>query len=116
MTGRGHIAWSVDGSMSEPVGGTAVALVAACRGVRRAAAHAQFSLRLDSRQSIEGTADDLVRAADELARQRHRYVAALVAATGQPDDIVAREIDRGRAHRAAEAVTLGIVDVIVDGS
>ncbi len=95
------------------VGGTAVSLVAACTGERRATANATFSLRLDATQSIEGTAGEIVRYADELTRLRARYLETLSAATGQSEDTLAAEIDHGRTLDAEEAVTFGIIDTIV---
>jgi len=96
------------------VSGTAVALVAACSGERRAATHATFSFQIDATQTIEGTAGDIVRHADELARLRHRYLDMLSAATGQDQQLLARQIDRGHPQSAAEAITFGIVDTIAN--
>lgn len=94
------------------VHGTAVGLVAACSGERRAAAHAIFSLRLDAIQSMHGTAGDVARQAEELARLRSRYLAVLSAVTGQDERVLAEEIDGGQAHTADTAVALGIIDAI----
>lgn len=105
---RARVNVTVIGSVS----GTAVGLVAAGTGERRAAPHARFSLRLDATQSIHGTAEDITRHAGELAHQRGRYLAALVAATGQDESVLAEEIDRGSAHTAEGAVAMGIVDAI----
>jgi len=91
-----------------------VALVAACSGERRAATHATFSFRISATQPIEGTAGDIVRHADELARLRHRYLDTLSAATGQDQQLLARQIDRGHPQSAAEAITFGIVDTIAN--
>ncbi|MEM8924570.1 MAG: ATP-dependent Clp protease proteolytic subunit [Actinomycetota bacterium] len=97
------------------IGGTAVGLMAAATGERRAAPRARFSLRVDTTASIEGAADDIARRADELARQRARYLAVLAAATGHDEAVLAAEIDGGGGHTATEALSLGIVDVIAAG-
>lgn len=94
------------------VSGTAVGLVAAGTGERRAATHARFSLRLDARQSIDGTADDLARHAGELTRQRNRYLNALSEATGQGEDVLVEASDRGTVLTADEALAMGIIDAI----
>jgi len=93
--------------------GTAVGLVAAGTGERRAAAHARFSLRLDATQSVHGTAADITRHADQLSRQRSTYLAALAAATGQEERALAEEFDQGGGHNADEVLAMGIVDTIV---
>ncbi len=98
------------------VGGTAVALVAAGTGRRRAAPHARFSLRLDATQSIDGTAGDIVRHAEELSRQRARYLEALAAATGLDDDALLEASERGGSHTADEALAMGIIDSIAERS
>jgi len=103
---RAKVNVTVIGSVS----GTAVALVAACSGERRAGAHTTFSLRLDASQSIEGTAGDLVRHADELSRLRSRYLEALAVATGHDEAALAVEIDRGPAHSSEEAIAMGVID------
>lgn len=94
------------------VSGTAVAVVAACRGERRAAAHARFSLRLDTPESIEGTADQIARHADELAEHRRRYLDVLAAATGRDHAALAADVEAGAIHTADEALTLGLIDVV----
>ena len=94
------------------VRGTAVGLVAAGTGERRAAARATFSLRLDASHSVEGTAADVARYADELCRLRSLYLQALSAATGQAEQVLTPEIDRGHPHNAEEAIALGIIDGI----
>ena len=98
------------------VSGTAVALVAACTGERRGAAHAAFSLRVDAMHSIQGTAEDVARHAEELSRMRARYLTTLSASTGQDEGVLAEEIDRGPGHTTDEAVSMGIVDSIAGPS
>ena len=105
---RAKVNVTVIGSVS----GTAVGLVAACTGERRAAPHARFSLRLDATQSIHGTAEDIARHAEELSRQRSRYLAALSAVTGQDEGVLVEESDRGRGKTAGEALAMGIIDTI----
>lgn len=98
------------------VAGTAVALVAACKGERQAAPHATFSFRLDTTQAIQGTAGDIARHAEELSAQRSRYLTALSAATGQEKGVLEEESERGPDHTADEALALGIVDTIAGRS
>ncbi|MEM7325703.1 MAG: ATP-dependent Clp protease proteolytic subunit [Actinomycetota bacterium] len=105
---RAKVNVTVIGSVS----GTAVGLVATGTGERRAAPHARFSLRLDATQAIHGTAEDITRHAGELAHQRARYLAALAAATGQDEGVLAEQLDRGRTRTAEEARAMGIVDGI----
>jgi ATP-dependent Clp protease protease subunit len=94
--------------------GTAVALVASGTGHRRAAPHARFSLRSDQEQRIEGTTTDIVRQAEELAEIRRQYLSSLVAATGQDEMFLARELEAGGWHNSSEAMALGIIDAVVD--
>ena len=103
---------TVDVTAIGSVSGTAVGLVAACSGERRAAAHARFSLRLDATQSLHGTAGDIARNAEELAWLRSRYLTVLSAATGQGEDVLVDDSDRGRSHTAEEAIAMGIIDTI----
>ncbi len=70
------------------VSGTAVGLVAAGTGERQAAPHARFSLRLDAKHSVSGTAGDITRHAEELTHQRARYLEALSAATGLSEQML----------------------------
>ncbi|MEM9616251.1 MAG: ATP-dependent Clp protease proteolytic subunit [Actinomycetota bacterium] len=96
------------------VSGTAVGLVAAGTGERRAAPHARFTLRVDTEQSISGTADEIARRADDLSRRRADYLSALAAATGQDADVLAAECESGRVRTADEALALGLIDAIAD--
>lgn len=105
---------NVDVTAIGSVSGTAVGLVAAGTGHRRAAPHARFSLQLDATQSITGTADDITRHAEELAQQTSRYLTALSAVTGQDEDVLAEESRRCRGHAAGEALSMGIIDAIAD--
>jgi ATP-dependent Clp protease protease subunit len=90
-------------------------LLACGTGRRRAASHATVSLRCDRPETLDGTAADITRAADELAVLRRRLQDALVAATGQSADSIAAELDHGGVHPPAEARELGIVDEVVAG-
>lgn len=94
--------------------GTAVALVAAGTGHRRAAPHARFSLRSDQEQRIEGTTGDIVRQTEELTEIRRQYLHVLAAATGRDETFLARELEAGGWHSSGDAMALGIVDTVVD--
>ena len=96
--------------------GTAVALVAAGTGTRRCASNATICLRIDDRQTIEGTATDIIRRAADLDAMRARYIAALVAKTGLDEDHLVAGIETGRSITAAVARELGIVDVVDEPS
>lgn len=93
--------------------GTAVALVAAASGRRTAAPHARFTLRCEERHTLDATMGDLVRQADELVSLTARYVSALAEATGQDEQLVAEEVDRGAQHNVERALELGVIDAVV---
>ena len=92
--------------------GTASALVACATGHRQAMPHATLSLRLDDRQTIEGTASDIVRRAEELAAQRAQLATAVARATGQDEAVIAEEMERGATHSAGAALELGLIDEV----
>lgn len=107
---RAEVAITAIGS----VAGTAVGLVAAGTGRRRAAPHARFTLRLDTTQSVSGTVEEVTRAAEEGARQRARYLEALADATGQDPARLGEACDQGQIATAPEALALGIIDAIAE--
>jgi ATP-dependent Clp protease, protease subunit len=92
--------------------GTAVALVAAGTGTRRGTSNARICLRIEDRQTIDGSTTDIIRRAEELDAIRARYVAALIAKTGLDEDRLVADIESGRSITAAEARELGILDVV----
>ncbi|MGD9700859.1 MAG: ATP-dependent Clp protease proteolytic subunit [Acidimicrobiia bacterium] len=94
--------------------GTAVALVAAGTGTRRSASNATFCLRIDDRQTIDGTTSEIVRCAEELEALRDRYVATLASRTGLDEERLTAEIEHGRSLTATDARELGIVDAVDD--
>lgn len=93
--------------------GTAGILLACGTGRRRAASHASISLRCDTSESLDGTAAEIERGAEELRTIRRRLVEALVTATRQSPESITAELDGGGLHAPAEALHLGIVDEIV---
>jgi ATP-dependent Clp protease protease subunit len=95
--------------------GTAGIVVACGTGRRRAARHATISLRCDHPESIQGSAADIDRAVRALDAMRHRMHEALVAATGQPPETIAAEIEHGAIHDAPAALALHLIDEITDG-
>ena len=107
---RAHVNTTCVGSAA----GTAVALVAGGTGMRRSASNATFCLRINDRQTIEGTTSDIVRRAGELDALRGRYVATLAATTGLDDERLIAEIEHGRFLTATEARELRIVDAVDD--
>lgn len=92
--------------------GTAGIVLACGTGRRRAAPNATICMRLDQHQSVQGSAEDLARGAQEIDVLRGRLEHALVAATGQPADTIAGELDHGGLHGAVEAQALGLIDEI----
>lgn len=92
--------------------GTAGIVLACGTGRRRAAPNATICMRLDQHQSVQGSAEDLARGAQEIDVLRSRLEQALVAATGQPADTIAGELDHGGLHGAVEAQALGLIDEI----
>jgi ATP-dependent Clp protease protease subunit len=92
--------------------GTAAVLVASGTGRRRAGAGARFSLRLPEVE-VSGPASQLDNQVAHLARLRDMVLDRLVEATGANRRMVARDVDRGRALTAPEAVTYGLVDEVL---
>ena len=92
--------------------GTAAAVVACAPGNRVAAPNATFRLRIDTEQSIEGSAERIRREAAHLDALHTRYVAALTDATGLDAERLRAEIDGGGFLTAPEAVELGILDTV----
>jgi ATP-dependent Clp protease protease subunit len=94
--------------------GTAGVLVACGPGERRAAPHATISLRCDHRESLEGSAADVGRAADALRVTLGRVRDTVAARTGQPVDVIGEELERGAVHDAPAALGRGWIDAIAD--
>lgn len=93
--------------------GTAAAVVAAGTGRRRMGAGAQMRLRL-AEVDLSGSATHLD---DDLAHLRtlqRALVDRLADITGQDRLLIERDIDRGRALSAAEAVAYGLVDEVIE--
>lgn len=91
--------------------GTAAVVVAAGTGRRRAGAGAVFHLRLPDIE-LAGTAGRLRDEVDHQRRQHEGLVDRLAAITGQDRRLVARDIEKGRALSAEEAVAYGLIDEI----
>jgi ATP-dependent protease ClpP protease subunit len=92
--------------------GTAGIVLACGTGRRRAAPNATISVRCDRPESLHGSAEDLARGAAEVDTLRRRLRQALVAATGQPEDMIADELDHGGVHDSLGAQALGLIDDI----
>ena len=92
--------------------GTAAVLVASGTGRRRAGAGARFSLRLPEVE-LSGPASHLGSQVEHLGRLRDMVLDRLVEATGANRRMVARDVDRGRALTAPEAVAYGLVDEVL---
>ena len=93
--------------------GTAAALLACATGERRAGRQARISLRLPGEEPVTATAAEVGRLAAEVAARRRQLVEVLVAATGQPAEVIAHELDAGDVHDAPGALELGLIDRVV---
>jgi ATP-dependent Clp protease protease subunit len=92
--------------------GTAAVVVAAGTGRRRTGAGAVFRLALPDVE-LSGTASRLGDQVGHLRRLHDDLVERLAALTGQDVKLVARDVERGRALSADEAVAYGLVDELV---
>lgn len=106
------VAAPVDTTCLGQAGGTAALVVASGTGRRRAGAGARFSLRLPD-VALSGPATHLDSAVEHLAVLRDMVLDRLVEVTGADRRMVARDVDRGRALTAPEAVTYGLVDEVL---
>lgn len=94
--------------------GTAAALIACAPGRRQAGPNARLRLRLDDEQSITGSAAELSHRADELAMRRQQLADVLCRASGQPAEVIERELDGGGWHDAVAARELGLIDEVIE--
>jgi ATP-dependent Clp protease protease subunit len=92
--------------------GTAAVVVAAGTGRRRTGAGAVFRLALADVE-LSGTAGQLGDQVGHLRRLHDDLVERLAALTGQDLKLVARDVERGRALSADEAIAYGLVDELV---
>ncbi len=95
-------------------GAAVLAYVAVPRARRYCLPHARFALH----QALEGghlPGRDLLAAADEIARHRRRLHELFARQTGQPLDVIAKEMERPRWLSAEEAVAFGLVGEVVKG-
>lgn len=90
--------------------GTAAALLACASGQRRAAPSATISLRCAHPDSVDGSAEDLRRRAQELDTAWAHLRQLLVRATGRPVEEVEEQLSRGELLDARQAEALRIVD------
>jgi ATP-dependent Clp protease, protease subunit len=94
--------------------GTAAALVACAPGHRRAGPNARLRLRIADERPVTASAEELTRLADELAMRRRQLIDLVGRATGQPTELIERELDGGDWHDALGARELGVIDEIIE--
>jgi ATP-dependent Clp protease protease subunit len=97
-------------------GGSVLVLAGGASGLRYALPHARIELT-DEPAELPAAArpNDLARQADEAARLRTRWQAALVGHTAHSAAGLARDLSTGRWLSAAEARDYGLVDGIIPG-
>ena len=84
-------------------------LAAGTKGKRAALPHARIMIHQPSGGS-QGTASDIEIAAREILHTRNQMNQLFAFHTGQPVEVIERDMDRDRYMSAAEAKTYGIVD------
>jgi ATP-dependent Clp protease protease subunit len=94
--------------------GTAAALVACASGHRRAGPNARLRLRVEDEQPLTGSAAELNQRAEQLTVCRQQLVHALGRASGQPAQVIDRELERGGWLDAAAARDLGLIDAVIE--
>ena len=94
--------------------GTAAVIVACATGTRRAGRNARISLRLESGDLGQGTAEESARPIAEHAAELHRVATKLASVTGQPVDDITRELESGGFHDASSAQAIGLIDGVVE--
>ena len=98
-------------------GAAVLAFAAPPRAQRYCLPHARFALHqsLAPANFAGGDAASLVAAADELARHRRRLHELFARQTGQPLEVIARDMERPVWLDAEEAVGYGLVGRVVEG-
>ncbi len=91
--------------------GTAAAVLACGRAVRRVTPTSRVSLRLPASE-VRGTAQHMAGQADQLLKLRDHLALRLAAATGQLPAVVVIALDGGGFMTAEQAVGYGLVDEI----
>jgi ATP-dependent Clp protease, protease subunit len=94
--------------------GTAAVLVACASGHRRAGPNARLRLRVEDEQAMTGSAAELNQRAEQLAVCRGQLADAIGRASGQPAQVIERELERGGWLDAAAARELGLIDAVVE--
>ncbi|MBK9119849.1 MAG: ATP-dependent Clp protease proteolytic subunit [Phycisphaerales bacterium] len=95
--------------------GAALILAAGTKGKRFALPHAKVMIH-QPWGYIGGQAADMRIQADEIMRVKQTMLAILSEHTGQPQERVARDIERDRYMSAAEAKEYGLIDEILEES
>lgn len=91
--------------------GTAAAVLACGRAVRRATPTARLSLRLEGSE-VSGTARELRSQAGLLLHLRDQLAVRLAAATGQLPAMIVIDLEEGGVMTAEQAVGYGLVDEV----
>jgi ATP-dependent Clp protease protease subunit len=90
-------------------GGTAAAVLACARSVRRATPAARLALRLRPTE-FQGYANQLREQSDHLLELRDHLAVRLASATGQLPAVIAMDLDEGGFMTAEQALGYGLID------
>ncbi len=98
--------------LGEARGVAALLLAAGTKGRRFILPHARVML-YQPYDEVYGQASDISIAAEEIIRVREKLVKILARHTGQPEERVARDLERDKWMSAEEAVAYGIADQVL---
>jgi ATP-dependent Clp protease protease subunit len=91
----------------------AVLLAAGTKGKRFSLPNSRIMIHQPSMQGLAGQATEIDIYAREILRMRETLNQLLAAATGQPVDRVARDVDRDYIMSAEQAVDYGMIDRVI---
>jgi ATP-dependent Clp protease, protease subunit len=91
----------------------AVLLAAGTKGRRFALPNSRILIHQPSAGGISGQATDIKIQAEEILRMRERLNEILASHTGQPVEIIERDVERDRIMSAMQAKEYGIIDQVI---